>query len=368
LIYGLGQEGAWQGVSRVTIGSAVCQYSSCFEEGGAINHRYFKLVAFGDKDWLEREFRDGRARYGWSWPGSDLRQLRSRPRSELNEDERVTWRYTQFLIQRLQVGDRIICQFEQPLRKFWIGQIVEGGYEYDSAPKDDFNHILNIVPLCDDAVPVTAGYIPISLRHDLSKRGHYYEIYPEESIDNLNALIDAKPWLQSDTNRDRVEVDEFEDARSAVIANAIDRIHRQWPAAAFEGFCDHLCRTVDWIEVHSRQDTRQGWDLMIRILDPLTGEVLVDEIPVQCKNYVGDVTDMRPIEDLERSIRNSGSSIAYLFILGELTEQFRSSLDRSQEALSSELQREVTFRVLDQSAIADLYLSSLSGESRIGYD
>ena len=83
--------------------------------------RYFKLVSLHDRDWLAAEFKAGRVRFGWSWPGTDLRKLREK--DDLTNDERITWRYTKFLIERLEPGDRIVCQFEQPLREFWIGAL-----------------------------------------------------------------------------------------------------------------------------------------------------------------------------------------------------------------------------------------------------
>ena len=322
-----------------------------------MTHRYFKFVALSDHDWIVNEFLAGRARFGWSWPGSDLRRLEQK--ETLTEDERITWRYTQFLIRRLNTGDRLVCQFQQPMREFWIGEVTAAGYEFDGNPRDDFNHIIHVEPLTPQAVSVKASFVPAALRHDLTKRGHYYEIYPEESIACLDRLVATKPWLSAAVDRDRTEADEFDDARARMIRETIRRIQEQWKATAFEVFCDHLCRGIDWIEVHSRQDTKQGWDLLIRILDPITGELLIDEVPVQCKNYDGEVDDDRPIEDLQRAIKNSGASLAYLFIMGTITDSFRTKLERAQDSMSVELDRPITLRLLDQETIAELYLRTL---------
>lgn len=329
-------------------------------------HRYFKFVALSDCDWLVNEFLDGRARFGWSWPGSDLRVLEQK--AELTEDERITWRYTQFLVRRLSPGDRLVCQFDQPLREFWIGEVSVSGYEFETPPRDDFNHIVHITPLTTTAVPINASYVPAALRHDLTKRGHYYEVYPEESIECLDYLVATKPWQSETDERERTEADEFDDARAHMAREAIARIHSQWKSTDFEVFCDHLCRAIDWIEVHSRADTKQGWDLLIRVLDPITGEILVDEVPVQCKNYEGEVDDTRPIEDLERAIKNSGASLAYLFIMGSLTAAFRERLEKTQDSLSAELGRPVTLRLLDEELIAKLYLSKMTGPNHGGVD
>jgi hypothetical protein len=84
--------------------------------------RYFKLVCLHEDDpkWYLKEFLEGRARYGWSGPGSDLHTIRAKG-DDRTPDEKQTWRYTQFLIERIKVGDRIVVQVEQPLRNFLIG-------------------------------------------------------------------------------------------------------------------------------------------------------------------------------------------------------------------------------------------------------
>lgn len=101
--------------------------------------------------------------------------------------------------------------------------------------------------------------------------------------------------------------------------------------------------------------------------NPLTGEILQDGIPVQCKNYTGEVEDDRPIEDLVRCINNSGSEIAILFILGDLTDEYRRRLDLRGEELQRDIGRLVKFEVVDQDRIAEMYLayigSNLSGQS-----
>ena len=82
---------------------------------------------------------------------------------------------------RIEKENRVILQFEQPLRKFLIGE-VSGPYQYAEVEDDDFNHILPCKPLTPNFIDIESSIISRSLRYDLSKRGHYYEIYPEESI------------------------------------------------------------------------------------------------------------------------------------------------------------------------------------------
>lgn len=252
-----------------------------------------------------------------------------------------------------------MCQFRKPLREFWLGEVAEGGYEFEKDERDDFNHILHIKPLARKAIPITSKFVPISLKHDLSKRGHYYEIYPEESVGVLDKICSEALWDSVELDQQREKEDEFIEARSDLLNRTATLIHKRWPKQEFEVFCEQLCKSMPSIEVHSKQDTKEGWDLLIRILDPITNEILHDKVPVQCKNYEGAVIIEDPIEDLERCIRKSDSDIAYLFILGDITSAFMEKLERKQVQLRKELGKEVTFHVVDQELIAEWYLASL---------
>lgn len=63
--------------------------------GAVVSNRYFKLISTfeGREDWIISEFLAGRARYGWSPPGADLRDyLRGvKPWEEWPEDIRWAW-------------------------------------------------------------------------------------------------------------------------------------------------------------------------------------------------------------------------------------------------------------------------------------
>jgi hypothetical protein len=94
----------------------------------------------------------------------------------------------------------------------------------------------------------------------------------------------------------------------------------------------------------------------VRVLNPLTKTIALDDIPVQCKNFTGPVTAMEPIDDLARCVENTSGTLAILFILGELTDEFHGNLKKRQERLSRKLGREITFEVIDQDRIAELYV------------
>ena len=87
---------------------------------------YFKLNAFRDDkpDWIHQQVLKGTAHFGWSEPGMDLRTLQKKLEEEkpLNEAEKQCWRMTQFLVNRIKPGDRLIIQTERPLRRFLIAR------------------------------------------------------------------------------------------------------------------------------------------------------------------------------------------------------------------------------------------------------
>ncbi|HYK72462.1 MAG TPA: hypothetical protein VEV44_04910, partial [Pseudoneobacillus sp.] len=89
------------------------------------------------------------------------------------------------------------------------------------------------------------------------------------------------------------------------------------------------------------------------------GEELFDDIPVQCKNYQGKVTTSRPLEDLERCIMNSDSPLAYLFILGDLSDDFQREFDKRLEELKNKYEKEIKWKIVGQEQIAKLYLNKI---------
>lgn len=310
---------------------------------------YFKLVCtYAEKEeWMFEEFLQGRVRFGWSPPGSDLQQLKNKSKRDMTNQEKTTWRYSQFLINRLQKGDTLIIQHQQPMRKFLMAEVTEG-YEYDSREKPDFNHIIHVNPITDNYIPLDSKYIPHFLQHDLTKRGQYYEIYPERSINELDDIIKNEIWKKKDLHEKRTD------------SLVIHEISQQWPSQNFETFVANLIEQTPGMEVKRKGDSRKGWDLLIKILDPVTGDDLIEEVPVQCKNYSGDVKTDLPIKDLERCLENSNSNIVYLFIMGNLTEQFIDIVKKKEQEMSKH--REVTLKIVDQDRIAEMYLNILERE------
>jgi hypothetical protein len=320
---------------------------------------YYKLVAHYDSEWLKKEFLAGRARFGWSGPGSDLHVIKQTPPDARTPAQHIAWKYTQFLIERLRVGDRIVYQFDRPLRSFLIGEIIAPGYSSDPASLEDFNHTLSVKPLVREPIPVNASCVSGSLRHNLSKRGQYYGMYSDRSTKELHTIVDGLAARSLSLDSVRSLQDEFDEGAREVISNAVKEIRQRWPAKGFEPFCAWLLSTLENVEVSSQSDVGRGWDLQIRLVDPITRDTLFEPVPVQCKNFAGLVRDERPIDDLLRAIRNSGASIAYLMILGNIDDEYKATLEARQVELETELKRPVRLCIVDEEAIATHYLRAI---------
>jgi len=257
--------------------------------------RYFKLVCTHEiPDWYRQEFLAGRVRFGWSGPGCDLREIKRKEWTTWSDYQRVTWTYTKFLVERIKPGDRVVIQTEQPIERFFIAEVIQPGYEYAPGDLDDFNHLLHARPLTQSPIPINSSAITAALKHDLSKRGHYYEIYPEESIRELDALVELVAVDKVNFARIRTDADTLDHTWRDTKRDIIKAISRKWPGKDFERFCEMLLRRIEYIEVTERCDRGKGWDLLVRIINPLTRTILLDDVPVQCKNYTGNVTELTP--------------------------------------------------------------------------
>lgn len=121
--------------------------------------------------------------------------------------------------------------------------------------------------------------------------------------------------IRVDVKSIRTDDNTLDDTLRRTKDHIIQEISRRWPSKDFERFCERICKSLDHVEVKEQSDRGKGWDLLIRIINPITETILLDDVPVQCKNYSREVWDNRAIDDLARSIRNSKSRVAYLFII-----------------------------------------------------
>ncbi|NLO28670.1 MAG: restriction endonuclease [Actinobacteria bacterium] len=329
---------------------------------------YFKVVVLreGKEDWILSELEEGRVHFGWGSPGTDLRIIEDIPRAERTAEQTLAWEKSRFLLKRLTVGNRLVVQLSRPLRQFLIAEIT-GEYSFLDPPEDDFNHTLPCELLTPRFVDINASYVPLFLKHDLGKIGRYYEIYPERSVRQLDWIVSNKRWERPDDQAADPIEDELDATWTEVIEKTLAAISGRWKGIDFERFVARLIDRLPGVSVKHTGDSRKGWDLTVSVMDPLTDEVLFDNVPVQCKAYTGPVSDLRPIEDLERCIRQSQATCAYLFITGELSKDFEDRVSLLQEKLSLEMQRDISLRVVGAERIAELYLQYM-GEQICGTD
>jgi hypothetical protein len=332
--------------------------------------RYFKYVSIreGKEVWMLNELKAGRARFGWSGADSDLNVIKLKPQNSRSPEEKVVWRYTQFLINRLTAGDRLIIQLKRPLRQILIAEVI-GPYKSTTPQETDFNHYVECKLLTDSFVNIDTQAVSQSLRHHLSKRGHYYEIYDQEAKVELDSIVEKSVQKDSDfikANQSQHSITFERDAlEEAIITQTYERISKKWPSAYFEQFVADLIQSTPGLEVNKQGDTGQGWDLTMRILDPIDGGILHDDIPVQCKNYQGEVKTLKPIEDLERCSINSPSALAYLFIIGDLAESFTNEFEQRLEKMKNTHNEDIQWRVIGQEQIARLYLNRVDSRVKI---
>jgi hypothetical protein len=323
-----------------------------------MNNKYFKIVAtYPDhEDWMYEEFKQGRMHFGWGWENCNLRKIQETHRSERTEKQKKAWYYSQFLLKRLNIGDKLVIQHKQPLREFLLAEVV--GYYYFSEDTDhDFNHIIPVKPICDHYINLNSKIIPNYLRRALTKRGQYYEIYPNDAKSRLDEIVEKKLWEGEEYFQNRKFHDELADAKDEVVNVVIDKIRKYWKVNDFEKFTSELLQLVPGIDLKVLGDSGKGWDLTLQITDPLTFEILHNEVPVQCKAYKGKVNTHKPIKDIERAIRNTEKTdIGYIAILGELTEEFETARIEAEEMLSMELERDIQIKVLTQEILAELAL------------
>lgn len=319
---------------------------------------YFKIVSLNghrNKEWMIKELRNGRLRFGWSDKNSNLIDISKKDNK--NENEKNIWRHCQFILNRLEENDIVIIQLERPMREFMIAKIVSKDsniYEFDGE-EEDFNSIINCELITENPVKMDSKYISKALVHDLTKRGNYYKIYDENAINEIENIIENRLWEKEDFNTPSKLKDDIERTKDRLVKDVIGHLQNEWKSKDFEKIVTTVFNAIDGVSAENR-DSGKGWDIIVKIDNPLMKDDPL-ELPVQCKNYKGEVSATRAIEDLERCIKGYGSNSAYLVILGDLTENFLEKLSSSEEKLSKQLNTEIKYKLIGQEDFAKLYLS-----------
>jgi hypothetical protein len=130
---------------------------------------------------------------------------------------------------------------------FLIGEVIEPGYEFDPATLDDFNHVLHVRPLISNAVSIDMSGVSAALKHDLSKRGQYYQIYPERSLQELDDLVTSSAAGTLDPTAVRGEEDTHDRTLKRVKDAIIRELSQNWRSKDFEKLCRDLCDSLNYI-------------------------------------------------------------------------------------------------------------------------
>ena len=316
---------------------------------------YYKLVATNENkiEWMIEEFKNGRLRFGWSPKEANLNILSDK--DTLKDEEKIWWARGKFILNRLKEDDIVIVQLKRHLREFLIGRVVKINneiYNFDGG-QNDFNHIINIEPITNEPINSNSKLIPSYFVHDITKRGHYYEIYPEISKNFVEELIEKRYWENVDF---KIEASTDNSINSSVLALkkfTLNQIREEWKSKDFEILVTKVFNAMENITAVNR-DSSKGWDIIITVKDPILGEEI--DIPVQCKNYNGvvNITGTRAIDDLERCIKNHDGKIAYLVILGKLSDEFIVEVENRATRVGG------VFKIIDENMFIDLYLSVIN--------
>ena len=160
--------------------------------------------------------------------------------------------------------ESVVVQTRQPIERFIIAEVVPPGYDYFPGDLDEINHVLHARALTPNSIPVNSSAITAPHKHDMSKRGHYYEIYPEESIRELDALVERVVANKVDLTVVQTDADTLDHTLRDTRRHIIREISRKWPGKDFERFCEMFLRKVDRIEVKELRDSGKGWHLLVR--------------------------------------------------------------------------------------------------------
>lgn len=114
---------------------------------------------------------------------------------------------------------------------------------------------------------------------------------------------------------------ELSKTRNKLVKNIIKIIQNDRKVKDFKMLVLDVFSSSDAVKV-TRKDSVKDWDLLVEIAKPLMPN-LITTIPVQCKNFTDKMITKKPIEDLERSIENYDTSIAYLIIMENFYDEFK---------------------------------------------
>ncbi len=153
----------------------------------------------------------------------------------------------------------------------------------------------------------------------MTKRGSYYAIYNEETIEEINYFVVHKIWEEADFNVKFILQIELERIHKKLVSYVVKLLANYWKSKDFDTLVSTVFNAIDGADVTIRK-LEDEWDILLEIKNPILNSKPI-EIPAVCKNYNGEINIEDTIRDLERCLREYSGNSVYLVILGTLTKE-----------------------------------------------
>lgn len=146
------------------------------------------------------ELKSGRARIGWSYADKlDLRKIRTRPATDLDEEERAARRCLGFLA-RVGEGDYLLYPHQPKRNQFAVARVT-GEYNYDGGIEEDFRSFRPCKLVTSPPVSRYDEIVPSELRHRLVLPGRFYEMYNIDLLQDFLQHLPKAGQILDGTNR-----------------------------------------------------------------------------------------------------------------------------------------------------------------------
>lgn len=269
-------------------------------------------------DYVYREVRQGRSRFGWGYIDSaDLRQLENKSWAEMSEDETICYMKTNFLL-RIEPGDWII-HINVPKWGFCTAAQVSGTYRYEPVDNEvgDYRHIFDI----DISTIVTFDRNDIGVHPVISRRlklqGNHWEIrFPQEFESSLQNL---KSGSIADTSNNPGIFHLKRDLISP-IDEIVKLVQRNHPGKNLEYFLAEVFKNItgvirDEVKVNgSGWGTDNGADIIVKYESglPIDRLSMTSTLVIQVKSYEGFIFDENALSQIETAVTHYKADMGLL--------------------------------------------------------
>ena len=229
------------------------------------------------------ELKSGRARIGWSYLDKlDLRKIRIRPATDLDEEERAARRSLGFLA-RVGEGDYLLYPHQPERNQFAVARVT-GEYNYDGGIEGDFRSFRPCELVTSPPVSRYDEIVPSELRHRLVLPGRFYEMYNIDLLQDFLQRLPKAGQILDGTNR-------------VPIGRIHENLRERLPALIQQEFsradlsrrlCRELFERMGYTHEVQEGPNEDGSDIVVTLGDPLLPDDGV-RIGVQVFSYENEV-------------------------------------------------------------------------------